>query len=577
MCGTGAYSTSRNRCETAYYNSCIAGTTYNSSSGKCEVAATCNSGGSLNSTSDKCEFVVSYSCPTSYNPNPVSGKCEATLSCLTGGTYDANTDLCAVINTWVCPQGMSLTGSTCYITAMCPSGGSLNNATDKCVLTRVNNCITGYSYNSSLDNCQSNPVCSVGVYDNVIDKCKVVASAICPSGYTANEELDICMMTPPCPTGSLYSTTTDNCMRDAVHDCPTGTAYTPEVRLCISEPACTTGNYDVVKNECYVGNNTCPLGSSYACINNGNNQNQCSPNPCVDITVPANVVLEAVDDRMLQNDGQKDEQGNCLGEVYIFTGRGLRCRTSGIDSGWQNCCVKGDAVLKDSVGKLMDMGSAVNAIQTVYHLGQVAYLSNYAITCAWTAEETMATLNAAGYASDVVAASAAAVDAGTVGVGMQKFMMSAFNPTTVAAGIAIKLAVDFLLSGGCDQQDLETAMMVASGRCHYVGEWCEKKWPLIGCVQKSEGWCCFNSKLARIIHEQGRPQLKAFQPSGGWGTEKPAAPNCRGFTSAEFQMLDFSKIDLSEYFGEITAKAQSEIITGTQNKITDFYDKIQGK
>jgi conjugal transfer mating pair stabilization protein TraN len=159
----------------------------------------------------------------------------------------------------------------------------------------------------------------------------------------------------------------------------------------------------------------------------------------------------------------------------------------------------------------------------------------------------MAALEAAGHSAAVVNAAGAAAGAGSIGVGMNTFIAATINPYTIAAGIAIKLAVDTFLSGSCDQQDLETGMLESSGRCHYVGEWCEKKWPLVGCVQKAKGYCCFNSKLARIIHEKGRPQLKAFQPAGAWGTEKPAGPNCRGFTSAEFQMLDFSKIDLSEY------------------------------
>jgi conjugal transfer mating pair stabilization protein TraN len=76
-------------------------------------------------------------------------------------------------------------------------------------------------------------------------------------------------------------------------------------------------------------------------------------------------------------------------------------------------------------------------------------------------------------------------------------------------------------------------------------------------VQKAKSFCCFNSKLARIIHEQGRPQLQSFQPNGAW-TGVPGdpnfsvkKPNCRGFTPQEFQALDFNKIDLSEYIEDI--------------------------
>ena len=50
--------------------------------------------------------------------------------------------------------------------------------------------------------------------------------------------------------------------------------------------------------------------------------------------------------------------------------------------------------------------------------------------------------------------------------------------------------------------------------------------------------CNFNSKLARIINEQGRPQLNK-----GWGSA--SNPECKGFTPEEFQKLDFSKIDFA--------------------------------
>jgi len=471
---------------------------------------------------------------------------------------------------------MDITGSLCYVAATCVSGGLLNPAQNKCELPASYVCASDYTYNATYAVCQSTPICNVGAFNATLDKCVVVGAAICPTGYTFNPELDNCQINPPCPTEATYSTTVDKCVVDANHSCPSFTYYYSITRLCEADPLCTEGSYNGDQNKCYKGDTTCTIGN-YSCIENGSGKYQCSPYPCIDITVPSSVELEKVDDSMLQNDGAKDEQGNCLGEVYLFTGRGLRCRTSGIDSGWQNCCVKGEAMLKDSVGKLTELGTAANALQHVYHIGQIAYYANTAIANAWTGAETIEALTAAGYSSEVVNATGAAVEAGSIGVGMQSYAMSVFNPYTIAISVAIQLAIDTFLSGGCDQQDLETAMLDASGRCHYVGEWCEKKWPLFGCVQKSKGYCCFNSKLARIIHEKGRPQLKTFQPAGAWGTERPAGPNCRGFTSAEFQMLDFSKIDLSEYFGEITAKAQSEIITGTQDKISEFYNRIQGR
>lgn len=77
--------------------------------------------------------------------------------------------------------------------------------------------------------------------------------------------------------------------------------------------------------------------------------------------------------------------------------------------------------------------------------------------------------------------------------------------------------------------------------------------------------------MARIIHEQGRPQLHAFQPDGAWGT--PAQPNCRGFSPDEFQALDFSKIDLSEYFDDV----QKDLATKIQGSQQTIMENIQNK
>ena len=94
-----------------------------------------------------------------------------------------------------------------------------------------------------------------------------------------------------------------------------------------------------------------------------------------------------------------------------------------------------------------------------------------------------------------------------------------------------------VLLQGCDQQDMETGMLRGSGMCHEVGTYCSTE--ILGvCVQKAKSHCCFNTKLGRIIQEQGRPQLKSFNAIG-WGPVKH--PICRGFTAEEFQALDFQQ------------------------------------
>jgi conjugal transfer mating pair stabilization protein TraN len=144
-----------------------------------------------------------------------------------------------------------------------------------------------------------------------------------------------------------------------------------------------------------------------------------------------------------------------------------------------------------------------------------------------------------------------------------------FDPTSIAISLAINFVIDFLLSG-CDQQDMEVGMMRGSGMCHEIGSWCSSKFLGI-CLQKSVGNCCFNSKLGRIIQEQGRPQLKSFA-SNLWGT--PQQPYCRGFTPEEFQALDFSKMDLSEYYSELEARTQGDIQIDMKDRIDAYMQSV---
>jgi len=109
-----------------------------------------------------------------------------------------------------------------------------------------------------------------------------------------------------------------------------------------------------------------------------------------------------------------------------------------------------------------------------------------------------------------------------------------------------------ILQSRCPQESLDTYNAVVAGRTHEIGTYCKKRMPFTGtCIQKAKVFCNFGSVFSRIVQEQGRPQLEAFQPNGQWGI--PEDPNCIGFLPEQFQALDFGKIDLGEYIDEMTA------------------------
>ena len=120
-----------------------------------------------------------------------------------------------------------------------------------------------------------------------------------------------------------------------------------------------------------------------------------------------------------------------------------------------------------------------------------------------------------------------------------------FDPYSFALQVGLYLLMQLL---SCTEDEAYLQMKRGSNLCHYVGNYCDKK--ILGyCYVKKESYCCFNSRLARIINEQGRPQI-----GKGWGSGN--SPNCSGFTTAELEKLDFAAMDLSEFISEIMANAQ---------------------
>lgn len=81
--------------------------------------------------------------------------------------------------------------------------------------------------------------------------------------------------------------------------------------------------------------------------------------------------------------------------------------------------------------------------------------------------------------------------------------------------------------------------------CTNVGEYCSRRLPIIRtCIEGRQSYCCYNSRLACITSDRGRPQV-------GKSYGSPSAPNCSGFTADEFAALDFSRMNLTEFYSEI--------------------------
>jgi conjugal transfer mating pair stabilization protein TraN len=141
------------------------------------------------------------------------------------------------------------------------------------------------------------------------------------------------------------------------------------------------------------------------------------------------------------------------------------------------------------------------------------------------------------------------------------------GPAAIAA-----FATPFLVLFACSQDEMKLDIKDRMGFCHNVGTYCSSSFLGI-CSTKRTAYCCFESKLSRILQEQGRVQLR--KP---WAS--PKKEQCQGFTIEEFASLDLSVMDFTEVYSDFmdAAKLPDEVQTMSdiQDKIQAYYD-LHGK
>lgn len=145
-----------------------------------------------------------------------------------------------------------------------------------------------------------------------------------------------------------------------------------------------------------------------------------------------------------------------------------------------------------------------------------------------------------------------------------------FDPTMFAIQIGLMVLQELM---SCEQPEQLLALRRGQNLCVNIGTYCSKKVAKV-CFEKKKSYCCYNSRLARIINEQGRAQI-----GKSWGS--PKNPDCSGFTPQEFEKIDFSQIDLSEFISEIMANIKMPDLSGIQQnihgvveqKIQNYYQK----
>lgn len=136
-----------------------------------------------------------------------------------------------------------------------------------------------------------------------------------------------------------------------------------------------------------------------------------------------------------------------------------------------------------------------------------------------------------------------------------------FDPYSFAIAVAIQVVMELR---SCEPEEQQLGMHRGANLCHFVGSYCSKK-VLGACLETTESYCCYNSKLAKIINEQGKPQI-----GKGWGDAKN--PSCGGFTVDEFQRVDFSRLDLTEFTADIMAASVLPNVEGLKSSVKEQMD-----
>ncbi|MFA6302184.1 MAG: type-F conjugative transfer system mating-pair stabilization protein TraN [Legionella sp.] len=107
-----------------------------------------------------------------------------------------------------------------------------------------------------------------------------------------------------------------------------------------------------------------------------------------------------------------------------------------------------------------------------------------------------------------------------------------------------------------------------------TGEYCFKRQDLpIGsvCIEHHETFCVFQSKLARVVQEQGRRD----QLHIGFGEGQYS--NCQGITPEQMQLIRFESINFSEFYNDIQNKLkkpdQGQTTSGITQRLDQFYNQ----
>lgn len=503
--------------------------------------------------------LTTFTCPSAmWNFDPAYDQCVSnivqdgvvTYTCPEGGSLQgttcSRTNVTGAAVTYTCPADYALSGQTCVkseykpanIQYSCPNGGALSgttcSASEQIAASVAYSCPSGYSLDGT--------TCS---RTEALPGTPIYA---CPTDYVLSGAtcswLEDQAATPvyACPTGYVLSGSqcTATVAAQPNYYCPAD--YTLSGQTCsqtLSQPAAS-------HQQCPEGSNSNPDGTCYT----EDPQTDCGD---------------------LQNNPHCSwKYDNCLdedpsGDACKMTERVFRCPVPGgkveqppeYVCGDDVYCINGDceAIEREASTEFKDALTALHAIDTAgkdFDPDDMHVFPGDRDTCS---KKIFGAVNCcAGKVSGLV----------PLGIGGAALTGAISGNVAALAGVATQFLTTFMCSTEEKMLDVKDRM----GFCTFVGSYCSSS--VLGvCTTKRKTYCCFESKLSRILQEQGRPQIN--KPFG-----KPKTEQCEGFTVDEFSRLDLSVMDFTEVYADfmdaVRMPDEVQTMTDIQQKIQDYYE-----
>jgi conjugal transfer mating pair stabilization protein TraN len=257
----------------------------------------------------------------------------------------------------------------------------------------------------------------------------------------------------------------------------------------------------------------CPSGN-HACVQTNPSEDKyyCSLTECADIADSNSFIDDDDEYTGDQSDSGFDAEGNCIGQIYLFSGENKQCRLRSIKNPLVNCCQSNSAWKPrfrcNDAGQMYDDAEKCGEI------------------CSKPCD-----------------------------------LLKKQPPNLEMNILGIKLDL-------CKSEEKELAfrrsMFPSGGNCAYIGNRCTKRWNLGFkkiCVQRKETYCCYQTPLAKIVVEAAHKQLGI-----SWGSA--GSPNCRGITPEEFSQVNLDQVDFSAWI-------ESYVIPAIGNQAADMLERMQ--